>query len=162
MLNVLRKIKKKWGIEIRCQFDMWNVNLILTIGFESISQVMFNVCFSAALITLPSYWHIGGSVMTMVNMKRYKEHCWLCTDIQLMTLDDKMMGTKCCGTWEKISHYRERAKNSYKTHSEDVCLSPHGHLHHHHHNSPFFFCYGLGRHECDKSLFSHFSFDTYI
>ena len=33
-----------------------------TIGFESISQVMFNVCFSAALITLPSYWHIGGSI----------------------------------------------------------------------------------------------------
>lgn len=35
---------------------------IHTIGFESISQVMFNVCFSAALITLPSYWHIGGSI----------------------------------------------------------------------------------------------------
>lgn len=34
----------------------------LTIGFESISQVMFKVCFSAALITLPSYWHVGGSV----------------------------------------------------------------------------------------------------
>lgn len=37
-------------------------NMGLTIGFESISQVMFKVCFSAALITLPSYWHVGGSV----------------------------------------------------------------------------------------------------
>lgn len=34
----------------------------LTIGFESISQVIFIVCFRAALMILPSYWHDGGSV----------------------------------------------------------------------------------------------------
>lgn len=45
----------------------------LTIGFESISQVMFNVCFSAALIILPSYWHIGGSKMLLKKQKGKKK-----------------------------------------------------------------------------------------
>lgn len=48
------------------------VIIVRTIGFESISQVMFNVCFSAALITLPSYWHIGGSIDETEDMKKKK------------------------------------------------------------------------------------------
>lgn len=46
----------------------------LTIGFESISQVMLRVCLRAALMIFPSYWHDGGS--NVITIKQ-----WVCFDI---------------------------------------------------------------------------------
>lgn len=52
----------------------------LTNGFESISQVMFNVCFSAARIILPSDWQTGGSnrqeIQCEIRFLTKKIHKW--------------------------------------------------------------------------------------